>query len=34
MMLYTNMKAMICSLDGDTHLFDIVAWVLQIDKIN
>ena len=31
MMLYKNMKAIVCSLDGDTHFFDIVAGILQED---
>ena len=31
MMLYKNMKVKVCSLDGDTDYFDIVAGVLQGD---
>ena len=31
MMFYKNMKAIICSLDGDTDFFDIVIGVLQGD---
>ena len=29
--IYKNTKAMVCSLDGDTDLFDIVTAVLQGD---
>ena len=29
MMLYKNMKAMVCSLDDDTDFFDIISGVLQ-----
>ena len=31
MMLYKNMKVKVCSADGDTDFFDIVAGVLQGD---
>ena len=33
MMLYSNMKVKVRSPDGDTHFFDIVAGVLQGDKL-
>ena len=33
MMLYKNMKAMICSPDGDTDFFDIVTGVLRGDTL-
>ena len=33
MMLYKNTKAEVCSLDGDTDYFDIVAGVLQKDTL-
>ena len=33
MMLYENMKIKVCSLDGDTDFFDIVAGVLQGDTL-
>ena len=33
MMLYRNTKVKICSLDGDTDCFDIVAGVLQRDTL-
>ena len=29
MMLFKNMKAIVCSPDGNTKFFNIVAWVLQ-----
>ena len=29
MMLYKNMKAMVCSPDGNTNFFDIVAGILR-----
>ena len=32
-MLYKNMKAMVCLLDGDTDFFVIVAGVLQGDTL-
>ena len=33
MMLYKNMKAMMCSPDGDIDFFDIVTGVLQGDTL-
>ncbi len=33
MMLYKNAKAIVCSPDGDTNFFDIVAGVLQGDTL-
>ena len=33
MMLYKNSKVKVCSLDGDTDYFDIVAGVLQGDTL-
>ena len=33
MILYKNMKAMVCPLDGDTDLFDIVTGILQGDTL-
>ena len=33
MMLYKNMKVKVCSPDGDTDFFDIVAGVLQGDTV-
>ena len=33
MMLYRNMKVKVCSPDGDTYYFDIVAGVLQGDTL-
>ena len=33
MMLYRNTKVKVCSLDGDTDYFDIVAGVLQGDTL-
>ena len=33
MMLYRNTKVKVCSLDGDTDYFDIVAGVLQEDTL-
>ena len=33
MILYKNMKVMVCSLDGDINYFDIVAGVLQGDTL-
>ena len=33
MMLYKNTKIKVCSLDGDTDCFDIVAGVLQGDTL-
>ena len=33
MMLYRNMKIKVCSPDRDTDFFDIVAGVLQEDKL-
>ena len=33
MMLYKNMKAMVCSPDGGTDFFDIVSRVLQEDTL-
>ena len=33
MMLYKNMIVKVCSLDGDTDFFDIVAGVLQGDTL-
>ena len=34
MMLYKNMKAMVSALDGETDFFDVVAEVLQGDKLS
>ena len=34
MMLYRNTKVKVCSLDGDTDYFDIVAGVLQGDTLS
>ena len=33
MMLYSNMKIKVCSLDGDTDFFDSVARILQGDTL-
>ena len=33
MMLYKNVKAMVCSPDGDADFFDIVTGVLQGDTL-
>ena len=33
MMLYRNTKVKVCSPDGDTDYFDIVAGVLQVDTL-
>ena len=32
MILYKNMKVKVCSLDGETNFFDIIAGILQGDK--
>ena len=34
MILYKNMKVKVCSLDGDTDYFEIVAGVLQRDTLD
>ena len=33
MMLYKNMKAMVCSPDRDTNFVEIVTGVLQVDTL-